>query len=136
MNKRRLSFSIFPLFRFPGTTKEDNVPNLIKLFHSKDANSTIRSQVALNGGYQTCTISHLRANKDLYQCPIGFVLDEKTMICFSVLNAFGNFSTGIDLCKLNGSRILNFRNVEELDGFTDLLLSGKNASFLFSLNIK
>jgi len=46
-------------------------------------------------------------------------------MCFAVLNEFANFSSAMDLCFDHRSRILSFNNVDELEGFMDLLASGK-----------
>ena len=112
-------------FRFPGAVPSDDVPNLIKLLLSKDPNSTIRSQVALNGGYKECTAEQKRAKN--YNCSEDFVLDEENMICYKVLNIVANFSFGEELCneESGSSGSLYFDNEKELRGFYNLLTTGK-----------
>ena len=87
---------------------------------SKDPNSTIRSQVSLDGGYKLCTEAQFLAKN--YKCRQGFVGDLKNRMCYKVLDIVTNETIGNALCSPDS--VLSFTKDEEVDGFMDLLRTG------------
>ena len=108
------------LLRFPGAIPSDNVINLLKLFMSKEPNSTIRSQVSLEGGYNLCTEAQFLSKN--YTCRKGFVSDSRNRNCYKVLNIVTNETVGNNSCNPNS--LLSFTKDREVEGFMDLLKTG------------
>jgi len=114
-------------FRFPGAKATDDFPRLFNLFLSKDADSSIRSQVAFFGGYDTCSREKTIANKKSKCIENNYVWCEENLGCYEVLNVSTNFMYGfIHLCNRS---IIGFQNGADVEAFINLIKSGKNTYF-------
>ena len=121
--------------RFPGTKPSDDVPNLLKLFLSKDPKSTIRAYTSLANAICDDNQIFTKANKGEIQCDDGFVWDQNKT-CYSVPNVIANASETNKICNnLSGSKSIQFFNAKDVDRFMDMVRSGKNKKHTVKLEL-
>ena len=113
---------------YPGALPKDDVPNLLKLFLSKDPDSTMRSYTYFFGGYADCSDNLLveKYTKGQIKCDDGFVWDQKK-VCYAIPNIITNASEVSNVCQnlYDGSANIEFKNDEGIERFMNLLRSGK-----------
>jgi hypothetical protein len=118
--------------RFPGVNSSVNILTLLKLFLSKDPNTTITVQTALFGGYATCEKDLIleRIGKNEIACDEGYTFDPVSTRCYIVPDIISN--DFIEGCiHASGSDFVQFDSDEEVGGFMDMLTSGKTLKNLY-----
>ncbi len=114
--------------RYPGLSTTDNVLEMLKLYLSKDPNSTIRANVSFSGGFGYCDNDLIieRFNKEMIHCDEGFIFDPITVRCYIIPNVLVNSSNYYEYChEAYGAECLEFQNDDQVNSFMDLLISGK-----------
>ena len=110
--------------RFPGTKPTDNVPNLLKLFLSKDPKSTIRAYTSLASAICDDNQITAKASKGEIQCDDGFIWDQNKT-CYSIPNQIANIYETSNICQnLFGSKVIQFSTAKDVDRFMDMVISG------------
>ena len=102
---------------------------MLKLFLTKDLNSTVAVQAALFGGYADCDYDEIdkRFKTGLIKCEGNAVYDPVFHLCYSVQNITVNAWEVSQKCMdLNISNPLQFFGDYQVEGFMDLLKSGTN----------
>jgi len=122
------------LRRFPGTKPSHDVPNLLKLFLSKDPQSTIRAYTSLGNAVCDDNQIYIKANNGEITCDDGFIWDQNKT-CYSVPNVIANVSEASNICQnLYGSKEIQFYNSKDVDRFMDMVRSGKKTKLCFFIS--
>ncbi len=87
----------------------------IKLFATKNPDTYISTSIALSDTQLPCGHNN-------FICPNGFVLDTINSICYKILP---NLVANSDDSLCTSSTLIQFYNDAEIDGFIQLLESGK-----------
>jgi hypothetical protein len=117
----------FKLFRFPGAKPSDDIPNMLKLFLTRDLFSTVSVQAALFGGYADCDYDEIdqKFNAGQIKCDKNAVYDPVFHLCYNVTNVVTNTWEASGKCfDLNASNVIQFFGDYQVESFMDLLKSG------------
>ena len=109
-------------FRFPGAKATDDVPNLLKLFLSKDPDSSIRTQVALVGGYDACNVDQNLTYHRKRCARDNNIWSEENLSCYKVLNVSTNFNNGYN--NICNQSLIDIQNDDDVEAFINLVKYG------------
>jgi hypothetical protein len=117
-----LSYLNQNLLRFPGAQSSDDMINLLKLLLSKDPDSSIRTEVALSGGYELCSIEKSIDNNRKKCTESNYVWSEENLRCFFVSNVTFKLTNNFNSpCKQS---LIDFQNDIDVAALINLTRSG------------
>ena len=98
---------------------------------AKNPDADIAASVALDGGYNPCDNSSFYSQKRRKRqtsngCDSGFIPDTTNDLCYMALTNLDYLDDGATTCQsLNGAELLYFETDAEVQGFLNILKSGK-----------